>query len=48
MDPTLYYKIYGEGVDKEIIPRHIKYVKFCYFYNLAKDYIWRDGPKVES
>ena len=35
MDPTLYYKIYGERVGKAVILKYIKYIKFCYFYNLT-------------
>ena len=39
MDPALYYKIYREGVDKQIILKYIKYVKLCYLYDLAKNYV---------
>ena len=42
MDPALYYKIYREGMDKQVIPRHTEYIKFYHLYNLIKDYVWRD------
>ena len=48
MDPVLYYGIYGEGVDKQTILRYIGYVKFCYLYNLIKNYVWRAWLKVKN
>ena len=42
MDPALYYKIYREGVDEQIIPRYIKYTKSLYLHNLIINYIQKD------
>ena len=42
MNPALYYKVYREGVNKQIILRYIGYPEPCYLYNLTKDYIWGD------
>ena len=42
MDPALHYGIYREEIDKQIILKHIKYIKSCYLYDLAKDHIWRN------
>ena len=48
MDPTLYYKIYREGVDEQFILRYIKYVKPRYLYNLVENYVQRNKFKIES
>ena len=48
MSPALYYKIYGDGMDEEVIPRHIKYFKLCYLYYLIKNYIWRVGFEAKN
>ena len=42
MDPALYYKIYGKGVDEQAIPRYTKYVEFCHLHRLVEDYVWGD------
>ena len=39
MDPTLYYRIYREGVDKQVIPRYIEYAEPYHLYSIIKDYI---------
>ena len=39
MDPALYYKIYKEGIDEQVILRYIKYIKSLYLYNLIINYI---------
>ena len=41
MNPTLYYGIYREGVDKQVILRHVGYIKPSHLYSIIKDYIWR-------
>ena len=41
MDPTLYYEIYEEGVNKQAILRYLEYAEFRYLYNLIKDHVWR-------
>ena len=35
-------------MDKQVILRHTEYVKFCYLYNLTKNYVQRDRPKIKS
>ena len=39
MNPILYYKIYGEGVDEQVILRYTRYTKPYYLYYLIKNYI---------
>ena len=41
MNLALYYKIYKEGVDKQIILKYIEYTEPHYLYNLIKDYVWK-------
>ena len=48
MDSTLYNRIYGDGVNEEIILRHAGYLKPRHLYYLIKDYVWRARPKVEN
>ena len=48
MDLILYYKIYEDRVDKEIILEYIKYSKPRYFYYLVKNYVWEVRPKIRS
>ena len=48
MDPALYYEIHKEEVDERVISRYTKYIKLYYFYNLTKDYVWRDYFKIKS
>ena len=40
MDPTLYYKIYREGVDEQVTSRYIGYAEPRHLYSITKDYIW--------
>ena len=42
MDPALYFGIYGEGVEQNIILRHTKYIKSKHLPRLIKNYIWGD------
>ena len=39
MDPALYFKIYGEGVDEQIILRYTKYAKPQYLHSSVKDHV---------
>ena len=39
MNPTLHYKIYGEGVNKQVIPEHAEYIKPHHLHYLIKNYI---------
>ena len=39
MDLALYYKIYREEIDEQVILRYIKYVKSHHLYDSAKDHI---------
>ena len=39
MNPTLYYKVYGRGIDKEVILGHIRYFKPCHLPYIIKNYI---------
>ena len=39
MDSVLYYKIYREGVDEQVILEYTEYIKPYYLYYLIKDYI---------
>ena len=48
MNPALYYKIYGDRVNKEIILRYIEYFKSYYLPCLIKNYVRRVKPKVKS
>ena len=48
MNLTLYYKIYGEGVDEQVILKYTGYAKPRHLYSVIKDHIWRAQPKVES
>ena len=42
MDPALYFGIYGEGVDQQVISKYAKYVELYYLHNSVKDHIWGD------
>ena len=35
MDPALYYRIYGEGIDEQVILRHIRHVKTYHLYSIS-------------
>ena len=48
MDPTLYNKIYKDGVDKETILKYTEYLKPRHLHHLIKDYVWRAKLKVKS
>ena len=39
MDPALYYKIYKEGVDEQVILRYTEYTKPRHLHNITKNYI---------
>ena len=40
MDPTLYYKIYGEEMDEPVIIRYAESVKPFSVYHIVIDYVW--------
>ena len=42
MDPALYYGIYREGVNKQVILRYVGYVKSRHLYDIAENYVWRN------
>ena len=48
MDPALYYKIYREEIDEQVILKYTGYIKSYHLYNSAKNYIWRNRPKAEN
>ena len=48
MNSTLYYRIYGDGMNEEVILGYIKYPESRYFYYLAEDHVWGVRFKVES
>ena len=48
MDPTLYIKVYGEGVNKVTILGYTEYTKARHLPDLIINYVWRARPKVES
>ena len=39
MDSALHYKVYGKGINQQVILKYTEYVKICYFPNLTKDNI---------
>ena len=48
MDLTLYNKVYGDGVNKEIILGHTEYLEFCHLYCIIENHVWRVRSKVRS
>ena len=48
MDSALYDKIYGEGVNKQVILKYIGYAEPHYLYSLIENYVWRAWLKVEN
>ena len=48
MDPILYYKVYKKGMDKQVIPKYIKYFKLCHLPYIIKDYVRRAKFKTEN
>ena len=42
MNPTLYSKIYGKGVDKQTVKKYAKYVDSVCLYHPATDHVWRN------
>ena len=48
MDLTLYYRIYGEGMNKWIILRYTGYTKTRHLYNLTENHVWRAQLKVRD
>ena len=42
MDPTLHYRIYGEGIDEQVIIKYIKPVKLFDIHHPTTDHVWRD------
>ena len=41
MDPILYYKIYKEGVDEQVILEYTEYTKSYHLYYSAENYVRR-------
>ena len=41
MNLALYYGIYREKMDKQVILKYTKYVETRHLYYLIKNYIWR-------
>ena len=48
MDPTLHNKVYGGGINKEIILGHTEYFKPCHLYYIIKNYVRRVKFKIKS
>ena len=48
MDLILHYKVYGRGIDKEVIPEYTKYFEPYYLSYIIKDYIRRARFKIKS
>ena len=48
MDSVLYYKIYGERVDKPAVSEYTGYTKSGHLYNLIKNHVRRAQPKIEN
>ena len=48
MDSTLYYRVYGCGINKEAILRHTEYFKPYYLFYIIKDYVRGAKFKIES
>ena len=48
MDPALYNKIYGDGINKEIIPKYVGYLKPYYLYYLTEDHVRGVKSEVEN
>ena len=42
MDPTLYNRIYGKRIDKQVIREYHEPVKPNKFYYLTIDYVWEN------
>ena len=42
MNPALYYRIYEEGIDEQVILKYIKYDKSYYLYYLTINHVWGD------
>ena len=39
MNPTLYYRVYGCGINKKAISRYAGYFKLCYLLYIIKDHV---------
>ena len=48
MDLILHNKVYGDGINKEIIPGHIKYLKLCHLYYIIENYVRRVRPEIKN
>ena len=48
MDLTLYYRIYREGVNKQIISGYIEYAESRHLHRITKNYIWEAQLKIKS
>ena len=48
MDPTLHYRVYECGMDKEAIPGYIKYFKSYYLSYTIKDHVRRARSEIKS
>ena len=48
MDPTLYYKVYREGINKQVIIKYAEPVKPFGVYRTVINYVWRSEPKIKS
>ena len=48
MDLILYYKVYGKGINKRVIPRYTEPVKPFSVYYITVDHVWGDWPKAEN
>ena len=48
MDPALYNRVYGDGINKETILGHAGYLKPCHLYYTIENHIQRIGSEARS
>ena len=48
MDPALYNEVYGDGIDKEVIPEYVKYLEPCHLYCIIENHVWRVGSEARN
>ena len=44
MDPALYYGIYRERIDEQVILRHTEHVKTRHLHYSTENHVWRAQP----
>ena len=48
MDPALYNKVHKDGINKETILEHTKYLEPCHLYYTIKNHVRRVGSEAKS